>query len=808
MTSAEQDYNYSLPDTHALYHTEDEVLSTMKVDLPDLTEFYSKHLRREIKYEEAITLVDGYGLPTSEQYFRYTKLPEKVRKLYLNVSKKRNIPIKQIKQEMLYEELDDNKLEYKSEILFIEREIFRRYNGYWFYNNGKPTFITGWHYFFLNYWKLNNSGENDNLPYYRDKQRRQFLFYDWAIKTKEKKYSHRVSFRKNGVEDVKYFNDNASAREFAAECNNGGYAMVDVGLFIQLSDNRTVHGITQPKTRREGYTATVCCMMFCIITERQQMNAWILGLTDDDARDKIFKKSMVEPIYKLPFFFQPFHDNEKYIKPSDAYNFTYPHRLQLKEISGELPQSIGSTIKPFANVYRNIDGTRAGVIYKDECGKTNPQGNTVDVELWWTNVAMRTLEFGNKLVGFAMLGSTVGDMAGGGGEAYNRLCSMSHDHTRNNNGTTISGLVNLFFPAYDGMEGFIDKHGMSVIHDPVTPVFDISGKQIKQGAKSYLKNKRDGYLKDGNIQAYINETREMPWSWTECWTPSANNSNFPIMEMRKRHAEIIFTKGETSWGRYRLEWVNNQKFGAVELVPDDSGEWVFLKPFLKRINPMTLNRKVYNHYDKSWEMDMSVANRIVCGVDPFRYDDASLSNKKGKKSKGAIAVYYPYDEKFDYGRLGDEQISDDYVAFYNSRPPTKEEFTEELVKLMIFLGCHVNMEKNEISCYEKLVEWKFQNYMLHRLDIDGYETDVRGQQMDEKKKQDLFAKQELFFKRHIHRTKLPHIIDAWMKIPSPKHLTDHDLCAASAWALDGVRNLVHAKEETTSQFGWVLPQSF
>ena len=37
---------------------------------------------------------------------------------------------------------------------YIEREFDRRRNGVWFYNNGVPTYITGRHYMFLQWSKI------------------------------------------------------------------------------------------------------------------------------------------------------------------------------------------------------------------------------------------------------------------------------------------------------------------------------------------------------------------------------------------------------------------------------------------------------------------------------------------------------------------------------------------------------------------------------------------------------------------------------------------------------------------------------
>lgn len=62
---------------------------------------------------------------------------------------------------------------------FATREVDRCKKGFWFYNNGKATYITGKHYFYLQWWKL----EDDIYGDFRDADRRYFLFLDHWEKT-------------------------------------------------------------------------------------------------------------------------------------------------------------------------------------------------------------------------------------------------------------------------------------------------------------------------------------------------------------------------------------------------------------------------------------------------------------------------------------------------------------------------------------------------------------------------------------------------------------------------------------------------
>ncbi len=71
-------------------------------------------------------------------------------------------------------ELPDNwdVLESKKKEKFIEQEFIRRKDGYWFMNNGEPTYITGAHYYYINWCKI-----DIGYPDYRDRDRRFFLFF-------------------------------------------------------------------------------------------------------------------------------------------------------------------------------------------------------------------------------------------------------------------------------------------------------------------------------------------------------------------------------------------------------------------------------------------------------------------------------------------------------------------------------------------------------------------------------------------------------------------------------------------------------
>jgi hypothetical protein len=90
----------------------------------------------------------------TEQYWRRKPLPS----IFKSVNK----------------DLDGNIELTREQEAFAEREFYRIKNGFWFYNNGIPTYITGRHYYYLQYWTL----ENRKPPEYRETSRNYYLYLE------------------------------------------------------------------------------------------------------------------------------------------------------------------------------------------------------------------------------------------------------------------------------------------------------------------------------------------------------------------------------------------------------------------------------------------------------------------------------------------------------------------------------------------------------------------------------------------------------------------------------------------------------
>ena len=187
------------------------------------------------------------------------QLPEKPKKkdiLFSNLPKKKQ---KWSRTEMPSGLSPDTASKYAD---FINQEFDRRANGVWFMNNGVPTYITGEHYYYLNWCKL-----DIGYPNYRDRDRRFYMFWDHCTK--------------------------------------------DPDCF----------GLVMVKHRREGASYKGAAMLLYEVTANYNAHGGIISKTGADAKS-LFTDKMVYMFRNLPFFFQPIIDGSD--NPKSTLSFNQP----------------------------------------------------------------------------------------------------------------------------------------------------------------------------------------------------------------------------------------------------------------------------------------------------------------------------------------------------------------------------------------------------------------------------------------------------------------------------------------------------
>lgn len=395
---------------------------------------------------------------------------------------------------------------------YIEEEFNRREEGFWFLNKGKKTYISGGHYMYLQWTKI-----DIGYPDYREANRILYLFWE-ACK--------------------------ADSRSF---------------------------GMDYLKIRRSGfsYMGSEECANIATISKDSRIG--ILSKTGADAK-KMFTDKVVPVISNYPFFFKPIQDGMD--KPKTELAFRIPAskitKKNMHEVSNNDMEGLDTSIDWKNTDDNSYDGEKLLLLVHDESGKWIKPNNILNN---W-RVTKTCLRLGSKIIGKCMMGSTSNALSKGG-DNFKKLYEDSRLTSRNANGQTKSGLYALFIPMEWNMEGFIDRHGMPVFRKPPVPILGVDGSMIKNGAIDYWDAEVDSLKSDPDAlnefyrqfprtesHAFRDESKESLFNLTKIYQQIDYNDS-----MIKEHhitigsfhwrdgikdTDVIFTPD--SRGRFKVSW--------------------------------------------------------------------------------------------------------------------------------------------------------------------------------------------------------------------------------------------------------------
>lgn len=759
---------YQKEDTVVRYHNDDPLLKTVELKLPSVESFYG------MPWDDAVKLIDGYGLHPKNQKFRHIEVPEKLKAISDIIRKKHKMKKREVvSQNDIYDELESNRLEYKDEIEWVQVQIKRRYQGYWFFNNGKPTYIDGWQYIYLNYWDIQNETRLDSLPWYRDLDRRIFLFARHCYTTTEAVYKYRVTYRTNGEIKSKYFQRVKNAEEFASQFPA---AYIDEGAYEVDMGYRTCYGYIFPKRRRIGATSQAACILYCITTEHKQQKGGIQSITETQARNDVYIDKIVKPWRKLPFFFKPSHDGTDF--PKEKLSFSYP-ASRSQGATHVRASSHDGWIEARASSERAFDGQKLHAYLDDEGGKHGDSG--VSIPRRWQDVVRKCLSQGLRINGLGMFTSTLGEFEAGGGKEFFDLIKSSYYDERNENGFTTSGLFTLFIPAYDGYDECVDEYGYSIIEDPEEPVRNLEGNIVTRGAKTILMNTRKDLEEKGLDLRLNGEIRDNPWTLQEAASKASKNSNFDLSILRTRINQLKFDRIFRT-RTVRLDWKGG--FGSEVMVTDDpDGKYVV--SFIPQIDAR--NKKLYNADTKSWFPSPEVSNRYILGCDPFKFGNRDVKGRR--KSNGGGALFYKHDPSVDQAdKPIDQWMSNKFIVTYNIRVDDGNTYCEDMLKLAILFGAHVYPERNVPIVIEKFREWGYEGYLLSDIDPNGKIATAPGRYTGEADKEQIFTEYMNYIKLFGRGENHLELLEECLEINDPTEMTNYDLFAAGGMALLGAKS--------------------
>ncbi len=508
---------------------------------------------------------------------------------------------------------------------YIEQEFQRRRDGVWFYNNGVPTYITGRHYMFLQWSKIDIG------------------------------YPSYLAFQKDIFTHM-------------AACE------ADPRCFGQL----------YTKCRRSGYT-NICSAV--LVDEATQVKEKLLGIqskTGKDAQENIFMKKAVAIFRGYPFFFKPIQDGTT--NPRMELAFREPSKRITKNNKTSNVGDALNTVINWKNTTNNAyDGEKLHMLYLDEAGKWERPS---DIREAW-RIERTCLIVGKRIVGKALVGSTVNPM-NKGGEEYRALWGDSDPIERNNNGRTRSGLYRIFIPAYDALEGFFDQHGNSVVDEPEVSLDGVDGLPIDQGSKAYLKNERKSFKDD---PSELNEIiRQFPFTEDEAFRDSIDGALFNIGK--------IYQQIESNDDLYpnpvvRGNFIWKRKDEEVAFSPDPNGRFR-----VAWLPPDHLSNKKAEERGKKIAPNGHIG---VGGVDSYDLDVTVDS----RGSKGALHMY----NKFNM-----DVPPNMFVVEYASRPDLASIFYEDVLMCSFFYGYPLLIENNKYGIARYFESRGYDGYLMDRPD--------------------------------------------------------------------------------------------
>lgn len=269
---------------------------------------------------------------------------------------------------------------------FKSQEWYRRLNGFWFKINGVGVYITGLHYFYLQWWSID------------------------------------IGFPKYRVPDLEYF------------------------YFLQYCiEDPNCMGMLEVTKRRFGKTFRGGIFVTDYITRTKMTNGTLQSKTGPDAK-KVFTKAIVNPFRRLPRFFRPEYDMSLGVNPKTEMRFEKTNVRGKKANDNVDKDELGSTIMWYSADPLAQDGQKVHRAFQDEWAKTIE----CDIYERHEVMRYCVVDDEGNIIGKLLYASTVEKLETektGVQDGAKKLWDDSDQNSKSENGRTASGLYRFFMSA-------------------------------------------------------------------------------------------------------------------------------------------------------------------------------------------------------------------------------------------------------------------------------------------------------------------------------------------------------------------------
>jgi len=454
---------------------------------------------------------------------------------------------------------------------YVDHEFKRREEGFSFYNNGIPTYITGTHYMYLQWSKI-----DVGAPDFRESNRLFFIFWE-ACKADPRCY-----------------------------------------------------GMCYLKNRRSGFSFMSSAELVNQATISSDSRFGILSKAGADAKT-MFTDKVVPISLNYPFFFKPIQDGMDRPKTELAYRvpaskFTR-RKLDSQENLEEL-EGLDTTIDWKNTGDNSYDGEKLKLLVHDESGKWLRPDNILNN---W-RVTKTCLRLGSRIIGKCMMGST-SNALDKGGDNFKKLYYASDITKRNRNGQTSSGLYSLFIPMEWSYEGFIDTYGIPVFDTPKTSIKGIDGNEIDYGVIEHWQNEVDGLKSDSDaLNEYY---RQFPRTEQHAFRDETKQSLFNLTKIYEQIDYNNDLRNTNILTRGNFQWEGGIQDTKVIFYPNKDGRFLvsWIPPYHLQNNTILKNSMKYpgnehigafgcDPYDISGTTDGKGSKGALHGLTKFSMEDA------------------------------------------------------------------------------------------------------------------------------------------------------------------------------------------
>jgi len=379
-------------------------------------------------------------------------------------------------------------------------------------NNGEPVYLTGAHYFALQWCKMEDSGG----------------YMDFRFAQLEMFYHTEAC----------------------------------------LIDNRCI-GQFFVKSRRTGYTYEKICRMLDEATSNNNANFGITSKSDEDAKKAFAKFSYA--YLNLPFFFRPVvrgkEDSKVFLEFAKPSNMSKEAK---KKRDTHTDDYLNTKIDFQPTNEGSYDGQKMFRYLADEASKWTKGRSFLN---HWGQVSP-TMDEGGKIVGKAFVGSTVAAMKDGGFEfrsLYYQSLISKRDGVTNR---TPSGLYSFFLPAHKNMAEFTDKYG--VCHTDLQhgeSFINVEGVKKTMGSIKYLEAQRSSKRKESDI-AYNDELRAFPMTIDEAFRDELDNALFNVEKINEQISFNLNNDIDKTLVRGNFSWQDGIPDTKVVWNPNPKGKFL------------------------------------------------------------------------------------------------------------------------------------------------------------------------------------------------------------------------------------------